>query len=75
MKIRWEQAEGGTSRVVTELLQRETSYPIRIIRYPAQHSLASDEQRMGVVMGQFIRAQRICSHMMGVKEAVLYVTK
>ena len=54
-----------------ESATREASYPIRIIRYPAQDSLSSDEQRMGVVMGQFIRAQRICSHMSGFKDATL----
>ena len=74
MKIIWNDGEEGRCKVTTELLQREAAYPIRIIRYPAQDSLASDEQRMGVVLGQFIRAQRICSHLKGFKEAVLYIT-
>jgi hypothetical protein len=75
MKVIWHQGKADNSWVTTELLQREAAYPIRILRYPTQDSLASDEQRMGVVMGQFIRAQRICSHISGFKEAVLYVVK
>ena len=75
MKLVWREDGNGRCKVSSELLQREAAYPIRIIRYPAHDSLASDEQRMGVVMGQLIRAQRICSHMAGFKEAVLYITK
>ena len=75
MRVVWSRGKDDKCKVATELLQREAAYPIRIIRYPAQDSLASDEQRMGVVMGQFIRAQRICSHLAGFKAAVLYVVK
>ena len=42
--------------------------------YPGQGSMVTDSQRMGVVTGQFIRAQRMCSTLQKFKEAVQNVT-
>ena len=74
MKIVWNPETRGKVRVTTELLQREAAYPIRILRYPAKDTTCSEAQRLGVITGQFIRAQRICSHLKQFKEGVVYIT-
>ena len=49
---------------------RDATYPIRIRRNPADGSMITDSQRMGVITGQFIRAQRLCSILQTFKMAV-----
>ena len=73
MKVKWEQKPTGDVVVNTAMLQREETYPIRIIRYPSQESVGTAAQKM--ILGQFIRAQRICSTMQNFKQAVVYVTQ
>jgi hypothetical protein len=66
----WWDASKGTPTFVTGMHFRESSYPIRIRRYPAEGSMVTDSQRVGVLTGQFIRAQRVCSVMRTFKGAV-----
>jgi hypothetical protein len=60
MEMVWEEYKGKV-KFVTGMHFRDAEYPIRIRRYPAQGSMITDSQRMGVITGQFIRAQRLCS--------------
>ena len=63
-------ASGNTTKFITGMHFRDAVYPITIRRYPGAGSMITDSQRMGVVTGQFIRAQRLCSTMKTFKEAV-----
>ena len=49
---------------------RDAMYPIKIRRYLAEGSMVTDSQRIGVLTGQFIRAQRLCSVMPMFKDAI-----
>jgi hypothetical protein len=69
MELKWE-CRRGTARFVTGMHFRDSSYPIRIRRYPAEGSMITESQRLGVVTGQFIRAQRLCSTLEKMKQAV-----
>jgi hypothetical protein len=60
----------GRPTFVTGMHFREAAYPIQIRRYPAEGSMVTDSQRLGVLTGQFIRAQRVCSVMRTFKPAV-----
>ena len=69
MELDWEAAKSGTS-FTTGMHFRDATYPIEIRRYLANRSMVTDSQRIGVVMGQFIRAQQICSVLRRFKKAV-----
>ncbi len=49
----------GTTKFITGMHFRDIVYPIRIRRYPAEGSMMIDSQRLGVITGQSIRAQRL----------------
>ena len=69
MEMDWEDTKRGKA-FTTGMHFRDASYPIQIRRYPANGSMVTDSQRIGVVTGQFIRAQRICSVLRRFKQAV-----
>ena len=69
MRESWIPYSKGT-KFVTGMHFRDASYPIVIRRYPAGGSMVTDSQRIGVITGQFIRAQRLCSTLENMKEAV-----
>jgi hypothetical protein len=69
MELDWEAAKRGI-HFTTGMHFRDATYPIEIRRYPANGSMVTDSQRIGVVTGQFIRAQRICSVLRRFKKAV-----
>ncbi|EPS58167.1 hypothetical protein M569_16649, partial [Genlisea aurea] len=69
MELIWEEFKGRL-KFITGMHFRDAQYPIRIRRYPAEGSMVTDSQRMGVITGQFIRAQRLCSVMRTLKAAV-----
>jgi hypothetical protein len=69
MRESWIPYSKGT-KFVTGMHFRDASYPITIRRYPAGGSMVTDSQRIGVITGQFIRAQRLCSTLENMKEAV-----
>ena len=69
MRESWVPYSKGT-KFVTGMHFRDASYPIVIRRYPAGGSMVTDSQRIGVITGQFIRAQRLCSKLENMKEAV-----
>jgi len=73
MEQRWVEMKTGI-KFITGMHFRDAEYPIRIRRYPGQGSMVTDSQRIGVVTGQFIRAQRLCSTLHTFKEAVQNVT-
>ena len=65
----WKQTKTGT-KFITGMHFRDASYPIKIRRYPAGGSMVTESQRIGVITGQFIRAQRLCSTLQTMKVAV-----
>jgi hypothetical protein len=69
MELIWEDYK-GKSKFITGMHFRDAQYPIRIRRYPAEGSMITDSQRMGVITGQFIRAQRLCSVLHTFKQGV-----
>ena len=69
MVLRWVPTS-STLKFITGMHFRDAIYPIAIRRYPGSGSMITDSQRMGVVTGQFIRAQRLCSTLRTFKEAV-----
>ena len=74
MEMDWYTTTNGVA-FSTGMHFRDATYPIEIRRYPANGSMVTDAQRIGVVTGQFIRAQRICSTLgrfkLGVQDVVL----
>ena len=74
MELMWEKTRKGTT-FQTDMYFRDNNCPIRIRRYPANGSMVTDSQRIGVITGQFIRAQRLCSVLpafkVGVNQVVL----
>jgi hypothetical protein len=69
MELDWDTTNKGVV-FTTGMHFRDATYPIQIRRYPANGSMVTDSQRIGVVTGQFIRAQRICSVLRRFKKAV-----
>ena len=69
MELKWVNGRNGT-KFITGMHFRDASYPIKIRRYPGAGSMVTDSQRMGVLTGQFIRAQRLCSTLQTFKEGV-----
>ena len=69
MELEWRLTNDKVT-FVTGMHFRDAMYPIKIRRYPANGSMVTDSQRIGVIMGQFIRAQRLCSTMAKFKTAV-----
>ena len=69
MELKWQPCKSGT-KFTTGMHFRDATYPIKIRRYPAEGSMITDSQRLGVVTGQFIRAQRLCSTLQMFKAAV-----
>ena len=69
MEEHWVETKKGT-KFVTGMHFRDAAYPIKIRRYPADGTMVTDSQRLGVSTGQFIRAQRLCSTMETFKTAV-----
>ena len=65
----WKQTKAGT-KFITGMHFRDASYPIKIRRYPAGGSMVTESQRIGVITGQFIRAQRLCSTLQTMKVTV-----
>ncbi len=59
MEFKWETTKKGVN-FVTGMHFRDAVYPIEIRRYPGSGSMITDSQRMGVVTGEFIRAQQLC---------------
>ena len=59
--LRWIPKKDHGWRFVTGMHFRDGEYPIAIRRYPAGGSMVTDAQRLGVITGQLVRAQRICS--------------
>ena len=74
MEMQWLQTAKGV-KFRTGMHFRDNDYPIKIRRYPAEGSMVTDAQRIGVVKGQFIRAQRLCSVMQTFKLAVQQVVQ
>ena len=70
MELEWRVSTGNKVTFVTGMHFRDGLYPIRIRRYPANGSMVTDSQRLGVIIGQFIRAQRLCSTLNKFKIAV-----
>eukprot|EP00667_Euglena_gracilis_P000489 EG_transcript_489 len=60
----------GEMKFITGMHFRDCTYPIRIRRYPGAGSMVTDSQRLGVLTGQFIRGQRLCSTLQMFKFAV-----
>ena len=73
MEQKWQETRTET-KYITGMHFRDATYPIKIRRYPGEGSMVTDSQRIGVIMGQFIRAQRLCSVLRTFKEAVQNVT-
>jgi hypothetical protein len=73
MEQKWKVTKRGIT-FTTGMHFRDASYPIQIRRYPAEGSMVTDSQRIGVITGQFIRAQRLCSALGTFKAAVQNVT-
>jgi hypothetical protein len=69
MEQKWLDAKDGV-KYITGMHFRDATYPIKIRRYPGSGSMVTDSQRMGVITGQFIRAQRLCNTLRTFKEAV-----
>ena len=69
MELEWA-TKGEDTRFSTGLHFRDMHYPVRIQRYPDANSMVTDGQRLGVLTGQFIRAQRLCSTMRQFKAGV-----
>lgn len=59
--LRWIPTKGKGWKFVTGMHFRDFDYPITIRRYPAGGSMVTDAQRLGVITGQLVRAQRTCS--------------
>ena len=72
MELMWEKTRKGTN-FKTGMYFRDNNYPIRIRRYPANGSMVTDSQRIGVSTSQFIRAQRLCSVLPTFKAGVYQV--
>ena len=72
MVMQWLHTQKG-ERFRTGMHFRDNDYPIRIRRYPADGSMVTDAQRIGVLKGQIIRAQRLCSVMQTFKTSVQQV--
>ena len=72
VRLKWEEDKKGPV-LRTGVHFRDGLYPIKIRRYPADGSMVSDSQRLGVIIGQFIRAQRLCSVLSTFKAAVQQV--
>ena len=75
MKLRWRIGCGGKRWFETGVYFRDEMYPIRILRYPHETSVVSTAQQVGVLRGQLIRAQRLCSMLGMFKEAVVMIIK
>ena len=73
MEQKWVTGKTDT-KYITGMHFRDASYPIKIRRYPGEGSMVTDSQLTGVITGQFIRAQRLCSTLRTFKEAVQNVT-
>ena len=69
MELEWA-TQGENTRFSTGLHFRDTHYPVRIQRYPDTNSMVTYDQWLGVLTGQFIRAQRLCSTMRPFKAGV-----
>jgi hypothetical protein len=52
------------------LYDRALDYPVQIKRYPPADTVAPMCQLRGVLLGRFVVAQRVCSHMGDFREAV-----
>ncbi len=50
MELRWEEHKGGV-KFITGMHFRDAGYPIRIRRYPAEGSMVTDSERLGVITG------------------------
>lgn len=74
MELEWK-GEGEKRIFRTGMHWRDGLYPITIRRYPNKDTVVSDTQWLGVVMGQFIRALRICSTMGTFKIAIGEIVK
>jgi hypothetical protein len=70
MELEWRLSADKKVTFTTGMHFRDGLYPIRIRRYPANGSMVTDSQRLGVIIGQFIRAQRLCSTLNKFKIAV-----
>ena len=53
---------------------RDEGYPVRIIRHPNYSSANSTQNFKGVILGQFVRCQRICNRLRTFKEGITQVT-
>ena len=62
--------ENGKRVVHTTVYDREGEYPHHIVRYPLFESTAPTQQFGGVLMGRFVNAMEICSHMCDFKVSV-----
>jgi hypothetical protein len=69
MEQKWLDVKDGV-KYITGMHFRDATYPIKVQRYPGSGSMVTDSQRMGVITGQFIRAQRLCNALRTFKEAV-----
>ena len=69
MEQKWVVTKNGV-KFITGMHFRDATYPIKIRRYPGEGSMVTDSQRIGVITGQFIRAQRLCSTLCTFKDAV-----
>ena len=69
MEQKWVETQNGV-KFITGMHFRDATHPIKIRRYPGDGSMVTDSQRIGVITGQFIRAQRLCSTLFSFKDAV-----
>ena len=70
MECIWTTTPDGEDRFATGMHFRDESFPIKIKRYPDGDTVATESQKLGVITGQFIRAQRTCSTIATFKKAV-----
>ena len=70
----WEEDEEGKIRFSIGVHFREGSYPITMRRYPGRESVILGTQRLGMRIGQYVQAIRLCSTVRRFKEAIHKVT-